>query len=46
MSLKLQKITKSFDNKLIFSDFSYHFPSNGIYAISGASGVGKQRYSG
>ena len=41
MSLKLQKITKSFDDKLIFSNFSYYFPSNGIYAIIGASGAGK-----
>ncbi len=41
MSLALKKISKSFDKKNLFSDFSYSFNDKGIYAIIGASGVGK-----
>lgn len=41
MPLILKKITKSFDQKILFSDFDYTFGENGIYAITGASGIGK-----
>ena len=41
MSLKLIGISKSFGKKEIFNDFSYEFSDSGIYAIKGASGVGK-----
>lgn len=41
MKLTLKNINKSFDNKLIFDDFSYTFSDRGIYAIVGDSGTGK-----
>lgn len=41
MALKLNGITKSFDNKLLFKDLSYEFHETGIVAITGVSGVGK-----
>lgn len=41
MSLVLQDLKKSFDDKLIFNGFSYSFSGLGIYAITGESGVGK-----
>ena len=41
MALKLNGITKSFDNKLLFKDLSYEFNETGIVAITGVSGVGK-----
>lgn len=41
MSLVLQDLKKSFDDKLIFNGFSYSFSDLGIYAITGESGVGK-----
>lgn len=41
MSLVLQDLKKSFDDKLIFDGFSYSFSDLGIYAITGESGVGK-----
>lgn len=41
MQLKLKKVKKSFDKKLIFDDFSYTFSESGIYAIVGDSGTGK-----
>ena len=41
MPLVLKKISKSFDKKQLFSDLSYSFEDIGIYAITGASGVGK-----
>lgn len=41
MPLILKKITKSFDQKILFSDFSFTFGENGIYAITGESGIGK-----
>jgi NitT/TauT family transport system ATP-binding protein len=36
MSLK-----KSFDEKIIFDNFSYSFPSTGVFALFGESGIGK-----
>ena len=41
MSLILNKIFKSFDDKIILCDFSYSFSDTGIYAVVGDSGVGK-----
>ncbi|MBQ3017256.1 MAG: ABC transporter ATP-binding protein [Clostridia bacterium] len=41
MPLMLKKITKSFEQKILFSDFNYTFGENGIYAITGESGIGK-----
>lgn len=41
MELELKKLTKAFDKKTLFRDFSYIFDSIGIYAVTGASGVGK-----
>ncbi len=41
MSLEIKKLSKSFDNKILFSDFSYKFTETGIYVITGESGVGK-----
>lgn len=41
MSLILKNINKSFENKVIFKDFSYSFDNNGIYVITGDSGIGK-----
>lgn len=41
MPLILKKITKSFEQKNLFSDFNYTFGENGIYAITGESGIGK-----
>lgn len=41
MGLELKNLTKSFDKKTLFRDFSYKFDDTGIYAVTGASGVGK-----
>lgn len=41
MSLEIKNLCKSFDGKIIFSDFSYSFNETGIYAILGESGRGK-----
>ena len=41
MQVKLDNLTKTFDDKVIFKNFSYTFESPGIYAIIGDSGVGK-----
>ena len=41
MSLELKKITKKFDDKVIFSDFSYKFDDEGAYVLVGESGIGK-----
>lgn len=41
MSLVLKNITKSFDQKQLFSDLSFEFNSSGIYAVTGDSGIGK-----
>lgn len=39
--LRLENISKSFDKKTIFRDFSYNFQDHGVYALCGKSGVGK-----
>lgn len=41
MSLVLSDVTKNFDEKVIFDNFSYSFNDRGIYAIVGDSGIGK-----
>ena len=41
MSLRISNLKKRFADKVIFDDFSYEFSSNGIYALTGESGVGK-----
>ena len=41
MGLKIKNLTKAFDKKTLFRDFSYDFDDTGIYALTGASGVGK-----
>lgn len=41
MSLSILNLDKSFGKKQIFKSFSFTFPDNGIYSISGDSGVGK-----
>ena len=39
--LVINNLTKKFDKKKIFDNFSYEFSNKGIYAIVGESGVGK-----
>ena len=39
--LELQNIYKSYGEKIILQNFSYKFNNTGLYAISGASGIGK-----
>ena len=41
MSLIINNITTSFEDKTIFDGFSYSFPEVGLYAITGKSGIGK-----
>ena len=41
MSIKINALCKTFDEKIIFSDFSYEFPDSGVFALFGESGVGK-----
>lgn len=41
MSLALNNVSKRFDKKQIFENFSYKFSERGIYAIVGNSGAGK-----
>lgn len=41
MSLEIKNLTKYFDDKCIFNNFSYSFSNKGIYALVGNSGVGK-----
>jgi len=41
LAIILSDITKSFDKKVLFRNFSYSFPKSGIYAITGESGKGK-----
>ncbi|MBQ8321261.1 MAG: ABC transporter ATP-binding protein [Clostridia bacterium] len=41
MALILKNVSKSFDEKRIFSSLSYEFSDTGIYAICGESGKGK-----
>lgn len=39
--LKIEELTKKFDNKVLFNNFSYTFECNGCYALIGESGIGK-----
>jgi len=39
--LRLENISKSFGEKVIFKDFSYDFNKNGVVFIKGPSGCGK-----
>lgn len=41
MSLNIKILNKTFDNKVIFKDFSYEFLNTGIYILRGDSGSGK-----
>ncbi len=41
MSLTLSDIAKTFGEKTILKNFSYSFPTTGIFAITGDSGIGK-----
>ncbi len=41
MALKIEGLTKSFGNNVLFDGFSFDFPECGIVAITGKSGVGK-----
>ncbi len=41
MLLKIEKLNKNFDKKIIFNDFSYIFDKNGLYVLQGESGIGK-----
>lgn len=40
-AITIDGVTKSFGKKVLFRDFTYHFPRTGIYAITGESGKGK-----
>ncbi len=39
--LEVKNLSKSFESKEVLKNFSYSFPENGIYAITGKSGIGK-----
>ena len=41
MMLEIKNLTKGFDDKILFENFSYIFSDKGIYAITGESGIGK-----
>ena len=41
MMIKLEKITKIYGKRRIFSDFSFTFPDKGMVCLLGASGSGK-----
>lgn len=41
MIIRLEKLTKQYDNRPLFEDFSYEFKENGFYVILGDSGSGK-----
>ncbi len=41
MSLILKNIGKTYERKMIFSDFSYEFDEKGLFVILGDSGIGK-----
>ena len=41
MSLVIKDLTKHFDKKTIFENFSYSFSDTGLYIITGESGRGK-----
>ena len=39
--LEIKNLSKSFDDKILFKNFSYSFSDRGIYAVVGESGIGK-----
>ena len=39
--IKLEKMTKKYGKRAIFSDFSYEFPNKGLVCLVGSSGSGK-----
>ena len=39
--LKIENLCKRFDEKTVFTDFSFDFEDKGIYALVGESGIGK-----
>ena len=39
--LKIDKISKKFDGKIVFCDFSLEFSDTGLYILTGESGIGK-----
>ena len=41
MSLIIKNLTKKFDDKIVIENLSYEFPDNGVFAITGESGIGK-----
>ena len=41
MVLKINNLSKSFADRVILDNFSYSFSENGIYLITGESGIGK-----
>ena len=41
MSLKLNNVSKNFDERIILNNFSHVFDEKGLYFITGESGVGK-----
>ena len=41
MAIKIINLSKRFDEKIIFENFSYDFGDKGIYILKGDSGIGK-----
>ena len=41
MALKIENVSKSFENKTLFSNFNATFEEKGLYSLIGASGTGK-----
>ena len=39
--LEIKNLSKSFDGKILFKNFSFSFLDKGVYAIVGESGIGK-----
>ena len=39
--LEIKNLSKSFDGKILFENFSYSFSDKGVYAVVGESGIGK-----
>lgn len=41
MGITIKNLTKRFDTKTVFQNFSYSFPDKGIFSLVGESGIGK-----
>ncbi len=39
--LRIERVSKRFGERLLYEDFTFSFPRNGLFALVGASGVGK-----